>query len=136
LLVGSATQVRDRVFEDALVYTVGPMITSVAVIVLGLVIVSLWLRRRDPTYALFGFAAILWGVHTILTLLPFTLLPQPHHEIWWNTIYMTFVAMLCLFCVRFAELEWMGYRRSSSVALALPVPLWCEWLGAGVAANA
>jgi hypothetical protein len=44
--------------------------------VLGPFIVSLWPRRRDPAYALFGFAAILWVVHTILTLLPFTPLPQ------------------------------------------------------------
>jgi hypothetical protein len=55
---------------------------SIAVIVLGLFIVSLWLRRRDAAYGVFGLAAILWGVHTIVALLPFTFLPQPHHEVW------------------------------------------------------
>ena len=131
LIVGPATQVRDRVFRDTFMHTLGPATMSVAVIVLGLFIVSLWLRRRDPAYGLFGLAAILWGVHTIVTLLPFTVLPQPHYAVWWNTVYMTFVALLCLVCIRFAELGWRAYRRivvGYAVAL-LPVLYGAEFLG-------
>lgn len=138
VFAGPATQVRDRLFRDAMLHTVGPAIMSIAVILLGLFIVSLWLRRHEATYALFGFAAVLWGVETIMTLLPFTPLPQPHHEIWWNTIYMTFVALLCLFCVRFAEVTWRLYRRVVvAFALALlPVLYGAEFLGVlGTTAN-
>jgi hypothetical protein len=108
---GPAAAIHDQAYADLMKYVVGPAIVSVTIVVLGLIIVVLWLRRRDPAYALFGFAAIIWGVHTAASMLPAPLLPQPHWTIWWHVVYIAFVGMLCLFCLAFAGATWHLYRR-------------------------
>ena len=120
LVAGAHAGARELRYRDLLVHTIGPAIVSVTVVVVGLYIVALWLRRRDASYLLFGLAATLWGLHTATSILPQPLLPQPHWIVWWHTVYMLFVVLLCLFCVRFAGLEWRLYRRLT-VAFALMV---------------
>ncbi len=120
IVAGPYAAVRELRLRDLLVHTIGPAIVSVTVVVVGLSIIVLWLRRRDPAYLLFGSAAVLWGLHTAVSLLPEPLLPQPHWTIWWHAVYMLFVVLLCLFCVRFAGVEWRAYRRAS-VAFAVGV---------------
>lgn len=120
IVAGPYAAVREMRLRDLLVHTAGPAIVSVTVIVVGLSIIALWLRRRDPSYLLFGSAAVLWGLHTAVSLLPEPLLPQPHWTIWWHAVYMLFAVLLCLFCVRFADVEWRAYRRAA-VAFAIVV---------------
>ena len=98
IVVGPAADVRRLAFADLVVTVIGPALVSVTIIVLGLFILGLWLRRRDATYALFGGSAILWGVHTLLSALPTSPLPPPHWAIWWHGMYLAFACMLCLFC--------------------------------------
>ena len=125
VLAGPMSALKERESRDLLLHTLGPAVVSATIIVLGLFIIVLWLRRRDATYGLFGFAAILWGVHTGLSLLPAALLPQPHWTIAWTALYMLFVALLCLFCLRFAEVDWRGFRRLIvGFTLAVPVVLY------------
>jgi two-component system, sensor histidine kinase len=125
VLAGPMPALKERESRDLLLHTLGPAVVSATIIVLGLFIIVLWLRRRDATYGLFGFAAILWGVHTGLSLLPAALLPQPHWTIAWTALYMLFVALLCLFCLRFAEVDWRGFRRLIvGFTLAVPVILY------------
>ena len=50
----------------------------------GALILGLWARRRDPAYGLFAVAALLWGSHTLVSLLPEPPLPQPHWFVWWH----------------------------------------------------
>ena len=125
ILAGPEPALRDRALRDIFLFTLGPAVVSVTIVVLGLFIVVLWLRRRDPTYGLFGVAAILWGVHTALSLLSAPFLPQPHWYIAWTTMYLLFVALLCLFCLRFAEADWPRFRRFVvGYILAAPVLLY------------
>ena len=111
IMAGPEPALRGRAVRDLFLHTLAPIVVSVTIVVLGIFILVLWLRRRDPTYGLFGFAAVLWGLHTGLTQLPNPLLPMPHWSIWWNSMYMLFVGLLCLFCLRFAEVGWPAFRR-------------------------
>ena len=111
VLAGPESLLRQRAFRDLALHTLGPAVVSVTITVLGLLIVVLWLRRRDSIAGLFGIAAILWGVHTGLSLSPVPLLPSPHWTVWWTSLYMLFVGLLCLFCLRFADVDWPAFRR-------------------------
>jgi signal transduction histidine kinase/ActR/RegA family two-component response regulator len=113
VLAGRARSVREHQIADLTARTFGPAAVSVATFTVGLFIFILWLRRRDADYLLFGTGAMLWSVHTLATLLPQPLLPQPHWTIAWHTLYMAFVCLLCLFCMRFAGFDWPGYRRTA-----------------------
>jgi signal transduction histidine kinase/Co/Zn/Cd efflux system component len=125
LLAGPEPALRERSFRDLFLHTLAPMVVSVTIIVLGIFIIVLWLRRRDPTYGLFGFAAILWGVHTGFSVLPSPLLPPPHWGVWWTSMYMLFVGLLCLFCLRFADVESRPLRRAViGFVVAVPVVLY------------
>ncbi|MCC7215458.1 MAG: response regulator [Burkholderiales bacterium] len=132
VLVGPEPALRERALSDLFVHTLGPAVVSATIVVLGVFILVLWLRRRNPTYGLFGIAALLWGVHTGMSLLAEPPLPQPHWAIAWTAVYILFVALLCLFCLRFAERDWPAYRRAV-VAYTLAVPLLlyaAAWAGA------
>jgi signal transduction histidine kinase len=111
IIAGRHAAALDLQMRDLVAHTIGPAVISIIMVVVGLTIVALWLRRRDPSYLLFGAASIIWGVHTASTLVPQPLLPQPHWAIWWHATYMLFVVLLCLFCVRFAGVGWRAYRR-------------------------
>lgn len=125
VMAGPEPALRERAVRDLFLHTLAPIVVSVTIVVLGIFILVLWLRRRDPTYGLFGFAAILWGVHTGITQLPNPLLPMAHWIVWWNTMYMVFVGLLCLFCMRFAEADWPWFRRLViGFMLAVPVVLY------------
>ena len=111
IIVGPAVDVRRIAFADLMIHAIGPALVSVTIMVLGLFILALWTRRRDATYALFGSGALLWGAHTLLSALPATPIPQPHWTVWWHGIYLGFVCLLCLFCLRFTEVRWPVYQR-------------------------
>ena len=135
VLAGPEQAIRMRAYIDLMWFVVGPAIISTTIVVLGLIIIMLWLRRRDPAYALFGFAAILWGLHTALSMLPAPFLPPPHWVIWWHAIYMLFVGLLCLFCLEFVGTRWRSYRRfvvtyMIGVAPILYVASGLHWLNA------
>ena len=123
IVVGDHASVVELQMRDLMAHTVGPAIVSVIMVVVGLAIVVLWLRRHDTSYLLFGLAAILWGLHTAATLVPEPPLPQPHWMIWWHATYMLFVVLLCLFCMRFAGADWRAYRRFAVAFVIVVVPV-------------
>ncbi len=107
---GPEAPIRAHAYADLMKFVVAPALVSVTMVVVGLIILVLWARRREPAYVLFGTAAVIWGLHTAASLLPAPLLPQPHWAIWWHVFYLTFVALLCLFCLHFASVTWRPYR--------------------------
>ena len=122
VLAGDAEPLRERAHRVLVIHTLAPAAISIATFTVGIFIFALWLRRRDPGYALFAAAVILWSLHTLLTLLPEAPLPQPHWAILWTWMYLVFVAMLCLFCVRFAGVRWRAYERLVQIYAALALP--------------
>ncbi|MFO1317912.1 MAG: ATP-binding protein [Burkholderiales bacterium] len=128
VLVGPEPALRERALRDLFLHTLGPAVVSATIVVLGVFILVLWLRRRNPTYGLFGMAALLWGLHTAMSLVSEPLLPPPHWGIAWTSLYILFVALLCLFCLRFAERDWPSYRRAVvAYTLAVPPILYAAW---------
>ncbi|HKU85612.1 MAG TPA: ATP-binding protein [Casimicrobiaceae bacterium] len=122
VLAGDAEPLRQRAHRVLLVHTLAPAAIGIATFTVGIFIFALWLRRRDAGYALFAAAVILWSVHTLLTLLPEAPLPQPHWAILWTWMYLVFVSMLCLFCVRFAGVRWPVYERLVQVYAVVALP--------------
>ncbi len=123
ILVGSDSAIRKVAFVDLARHTLGPAVVTVAVIVVGIYIMALWLRRPEPAYALFGAGAIVWGLHTGISLLPKPILPQPHWTVWWHAIYLLFVVLLCSFCLRFAGVRWPKYQKTLIAYGASVVPV-------------
>ena len=122
--VGSAAALRGEAARDLVVHTLGPAAVAVVNVTVGVALLVLWLRRRDPSYvALFGIASLLWGLHTGVSQLPEPPIAAPHYGIWWHGIYMLFVVLLCLFCVRFAQCRWPRYERVAIAYALLVVPV-------------
>ena len=115
VLAGDAQLLRERAHRILIAYTLAPAAISIATFTVGAFIFVLWLRRRDPGYGLFATAVMLWSIHTLLSLLPEPPIPQPHWAIVWTWAYLVFVALLCLFCVRFAGVRWRLYERAVTV---------------------
>jgi signal transduction histidine kinase/CheY-like chemotaxis protein len=122
VLAGDAPALRERARRVLFVHTLGPAAISIATFTVGIFIFVLWLRRRDPGYALFATAVMLWSIHTLLTLTTEPLLPQPHWAILWTWGYLVFVALLCLFCIRFAGVAWRAYERIVILYAGISLP--------------
>lgn len=123
VLAGDADVLRERARNMFFVHTVGPAAVGIATLTVGVFIFVLWLRRREAGYAWFAIAVTLWSLHTLASLSPVPLLPQPHWSVIWTTVYLLFVAMLCLFCIRFAGVRWPAYEHFviGYAVLAAPV---------------
>lgn len=122
-----------RQLADQFGHTIGPAAASLTIFTLGLFILILWLRvRSDHDYLLFAAATILWGLHTGATLLPREPLPPPHYAVWWNAVYVLWVVLLCLFCVRFAGARWPRYERAALLYAAASIPALYVAAAAGV----
>jgi tetratricopeptide (TPR) repeat protein len=122
VLTGEAQPLRERAREVLFVHTIAPAAISIATLTVGIFIFVLWLRRRESGYALFAAAVVLWSLHTLASLAPDPLLPQPHWVVIWTAAYLMFVAMLCLFCIRFAGVRWPMYERFVLVYAVATVP--------------
>jgi len=123
VLAGLEPEIRRRAMRDLAVYTVAPAFIAVTTTVVGVFILALWARRREAGYAMFGVASILWGLHTGVSLLPYEVLPSPHYGIAWNAVYMAFVVMLSLFCVRFTGHASKAFERAGTAFVLLVAPL-------------
>jgi hypothetical protein len=123
VLTGSADALRSRAVRDFVAHTLGPGAISIATFTVSVFIFVLWLRRRDTGYALFAIAVMLWSVHTLVSLAPEPLLHEPHWTVLWTSVYLLFVALLCLFCIRFAGVHWRAYERLVIAYACAMVPL-------------
>jgi signal transduction histidine kinase/CheY-like chemotaxis protein len=123
VLAGPEAEVRRQALHELLVHAIAPGIVSVATVVVGVSILLLWLRRRERAYLLFGAAAVLWGLHTAVSILPAQPLPSPHYAILWNAVYMLFAVLLSLFCADFVEFRSPAYRRVAIGFAFLVVPV-------------
>ncbi|MBU6437497.1 MAG: hypothetical protein KGQ77_08215, partial [Betaproteobacteria bacterium] len=112
VVFGPRDAVQPRFVRKLLATAVGPLVISAIVLVAALSVLLIWAYRRDETqFAYFGIGGLLWGGHTLWTLLPHPPLPPPHEAVWWNSVYMAFVGLLVMFCVRFTGQVWRRFER-------------------------
>ncbi len=132
-LFGPWSALYPRQLADQFGHTIGPTAASLTLLALGGFILILWIRIRDDVeYLVFAAATILWGLHTAVTLLPHAPLPAPHFAIWWNAVYVLWVVLLCIFCVRFTRMRWPRYERLALGYAAACVPALYAAAAAGV----
>jgi signal transduction histidine kinase len=132
-LLGPWQSLYPRSLADQFGHTIGPSVASLTLLALGIFILILWMRIRDDVeYLVFATATILWGLHTAVTLLPRAPLPPPHFAVWWNAVYVLWVVLLCIFCVRFARARWPLYERVVLVFAAACAPVLYAAAAAGV----
>lgn len=109
---GAQGELRDAYWRRFALQTVGPVGLAVALGLLGIYFLILWWRRRqDTTYVLFGAASLVWAVRNVSDVLFHLAIPQPHWEIAMAVLYVVFVGLLCLFCLRFVEARLPRYER-------------------------
>jgi signal transduction histidine kinase len=101
--VGPIVQLKHEHRMRVLGAIIGPSLVAAIVGTLGLCILLLWVSRRDSLYGYFGAGTLFWGIHTLWSVSPWSPLSGDHLTVWWTTLYTFFVAMLIIFCVRFAE---------------------------------
>ncbi len=118
----------------ALQMTYAPAAVAAMIGCFGFSVLLLWVRRRvESIYAIFGVAAITWGLHTAWTVTPRTLLPQPHYWIWWTSLYAFVVAMIAIFALRFAGYAQRRIERALLWGCAAVPPLLYAGQGLGAA---
>ncbi|MBE7422753.1 MAG: response regulator [Zoogloeaceae bacterium] len=112
LRFGLEEELRGEYWRRFALQTVGPVALAAALGLIGVFFLVLWGRRRqDAMYALFAAASLLWAARNVIDLLYYQAIPQPHWEIWLALLYQAFVALLCLFAVRFAGERLPRYER-------------------------
>jgi signal transduction histidine kinase len=125
---------QDKVFA----MVTGPGVVAAVVGVLGLTMLVLWLRRRrrERGELYFALGALGWSLNTLWFVAPQRLLPQPHFTVWWTTLYVEVVAMLALFCLRFAQRLGPAVERAGLAATPLAALLLYAAAAAGQLAAA
>lgn len=130
--VGARAVLTQRYERRVLGTVVGPAFVAVVMGSLALCVLLLWARGGDSLYAYFGLGAFAYALHNAWSVLPFALFDDINRLVWWTSLYSFFVAMLVIFCVRFAGFHWPRFDRTLTVlALAAPVLLYAAQ-GAGV----
>jgi signal transduction histidine kinase/CheY-like chemotaxis protein len=122
LSVGPLATLGHRYEARVLGAVVGPALVAVVVASLALCLLLLWARRGDSLYGYFGLGALGWALHSAWSVLPVSPLTGPDLTVWWTSVYSFFVAMLVIFCVRFAGWHWPRFDRVLCL-LALMAPL-------------
>ena len=122
--VGDEEALRQMHERRLLGVVIGPAFVATVMACLALCVLLLWVRHgRDPLYGYFGVGALGWALHTGWTLLPAPLLTGAHYSIWWHVLYSGFVAMLVVFCLRFAQRRWPRFDRTLWLAVLAAPPL-------------
>jgi signal transduction histidine kinase len=112
--IGDSRTIERLEFGDVLRNTVGPLLVGMVIATVGVFALAMWWQRRDgPLLPLFGTGALLWGAHTMASLLPERPLPPPHWNVWWTTVYCWVAMTLACFSVRFAGARWPWFDRAA-----------------------
>jgi len=115
-----------RYDERLLGAVIGPAIVATVMGCMALSVLLLWLRRPSQTLqGYFGAGALLWALHSAWTVLPYPLLTGVHLPVWWTTLYVAFVVLLVIFCIRLAGWRWRRFEQTLwALALSAPVGLY------------
>ena len=132
LFVGPDDTLRSMMERKVFLNVIGPALMATAIGCMAVCMLLLWARCHDAIYGYFAFGALGWALQNVWSALPWQLLPEPHNAIGWTWLYVVFVAMLVVFCLRFAEWHWPRFERGLWIACGVaPLAMY-----AGFAADA
>jgi signal transduction histidine kinase/CheY-like chemotaxis protein len=126
VVVGLEDDLRVQARRDQFWHSTGPAVASLGMLVLGAFVLMLWIREQgNQAYLFFAAGSALWGLHTAIPLLYRQLLAAPHYAVWWNSVYVLWVMLLCIFSLRFVGAGWKRFERIAlGYAAAAPVLLY------------
>ena len=135
--VGDTASLGDRFERRVAGAVLGPAAVALVVGTLALCVLLIWARTRDSLYGYFGLGTLGWSLHDAWTVLPIAVMTPAHRVVWWTSLYSFFVAMLVIFCIRFAGWRWPRFERMLCVlAFSAPVVLYAaEAAGLGDSAQ-
>ena len=111
LQIGPATELIGRHRARVLALVVLPATVAAIVGALGLCMLLIWSRQREPLYGYFGASALAWALHNAWTISPWAGLGRGHYGVWWTSLYGLFVALLVVFSLRLAYARWPRFER-------------------------
>jgi signal transduction histidine kinase/CheY-like chemotaxis protein len=101
----------------------GYALVGVTITTIGVFVLALWIQRRSQSeYFYLGAGALVWGVHSLFRLLPGQSFPL-HYTVLWHFTNLLSVALLTIFCLRFAQRKWKGFERLVWICTALLLPV-------------
>jgi signal transduction histidine kinase len=85
----------------------GPQIIHVGLIVIGLMMITIWLRDRDQSaFGYMGMSAIFWGASTLMMISPNVPTSPEVWEVLCDTLTAWFQLSLTAFYFRFGDVRW------------------------------
>jgi signal transduction histidine kinase len=105
---------RDQLHRDYVMRlastSVAPITIGVMMALLGLFVTILWIHQRSESlYGYFGVGTLLWGLHTVWSLIPYPPFPQPHERVIWTAMYTFWVSLLVIFFLRYTGKKWLRF---------------------------
>ncbi|MGB3429018.1 MAG: ATP-binding protein [Burkholderiaceae bacterium] len=124
VLVGDPNLVERWARREGLVNHGLPVLIGAALLVVGLLSLSLWRGRRDSVLLLLlGGGTLLWGTQALLQQLPSPLLPSPHNSVLIISLYVWYPMLLSVFFMRFSYNCYLTYERAAAVLAGIAAPL-------------
>lgn len=117
LQLGPAAELAARYRARVLALAVLPAMVAAVVAALGLCMLLIWSRQREPLYGYFGASALAWALHSAWTVSPWAVLGGGHFGVWWTSLYGLFIALLVIFSLRLADSHWPRFERVLWVAV-------------------
>lgn len=116
-----------------LAFQVGPLAIGVVLFAVGLVALGLWRGRRDSElFMLLAAGALLWALQIFMLQWPTRSLPSPHWNVFVNSLYVWFPALIGVFFLRFAFRRSRRIEIAAIVLAAVVAPLLYAGYAAGV----
>ena len=93
--------------------SIAPITVGAMMALLGLFVTALWIHQRgESLYGYFGVGTLLWGLHTIWSLVPYPPFPQPHERVLWTATYTFWVSLLVIFFLHYTGKPWRRFVRA------------------------
>ena len=138
--IGGYDELQREYVKHLVGISIAPLTVGAMMALLGLFVTALWIHQRgESLYGYFGVGTLLWGLHTIWSLVPYPPFPQPHERVLWTAMYTFWVSLLVIFFLRYTGRPWQRFVRGMWIfgVMGFPVMYIASYFGAfGLASTA
>ncbi len=123
IYAGDPTAIERWTTRDGLLHHLAPLFVGVALMMVGVIALSLWRGRSDSTlFLLLAVGTLLWGVQSIVNQLPSPVLPRPHQGVLTLSMYIWYPMLLAVFFMRFVYVNWRPYELGAAALAVIAAP--------------